>query len=46
MYLVEKRKTKTEMGGLREKIFGGGVGREWRMRVKDGGSGDSWWRRL
>ena len=45
---VEKRKTETEMGGLREERFSGsgrGVGGEGRMRVRDGGSGDGWWRR-
>ena len=32
----EKRKTDTEMGGLREERFGGS-GREWRTRARDGG---------
>ena len=37
----EKRKTGTEMGGLRKERFSG-IGGEWRMRARDTGE----WRRL
>ena len=36
---MEKKKTETEMGGLREERFSG---REWRMRARDRGE----WRQL
>ena len=41
-----RRRARLNWGGLREERSGGiRVGEGWRIRARDGGSGDGWWRR-